>query len=115
MKHSQIAANVLNKKQPKIGLKLDNGKPRWELLPMREVQQVVQVLTNAATKKYSDENWKIVVEETPEKYFSAAMRHIVAWKEGEIIDPEFSLPHLAHAICNLLFLLWKDGQGGKPK
>jgi hypothetical protein len=97
------------------GLKLDNGKPRWDLLPMHEVGQVVRVLTNAATEKYSDENWKIVVEETPEKYFAAAMRHIVAWKEGEIIDPEYNLPHLAHAICNLLFLTFNDNQNRKMK
>jgi probable DNA repair protein len=48
------------------------------------------------------------VPEPRERYFSAAMRHLVAWKEGSTHDLESGLPHLAHAVCCLLFLLWFD-------
>ena len=36
------------------------------------------------------------------------MRHLIAWRKGELIDPESKLPHLAHAGCNLIFLNWQD-------
>jgi hypothetical protein len=54
--------------------------------------------------KYSPDNWQRVPEPR-ERYFSAAMRHLVAWKEGATHDLESGLPHLAHAVC---CLLWFD-------
>jgi hypothetical protein len=88
------------------GIKYDGEKPRWDLLPLKEVEEVVKVLTYGA-KKYADDNWK-KIEPNRERYFSACMRHLVAWKNGEKIDQESGLNHLAHAICCLLFMLWKD-------
>ena len=40
------------------------------------------------------------------RYFSAAQRHLLAWNDGEDNDPESGLPHLAHASCNLMFMLY---------
>ena len=34
------------------------------------------------------------------------MRHVVSYCKGERNDTEDSLPHLAHAICNCLFLMY---------
>jgi hypothetical protein len=88
------------------GTKHDAGKPRWDLLPMAEVAQVVDALTYGANK-YTDNGWQVV--ETPrERYFAAAMRHITAWWTGEKLDPESGKHHLAHAVCCLLFLMWHD-------
>jgi hypothetical protein len=39
------------------------------------------------------------------RYFDAAQRHLWAWWEGEARDPESGLPHLAHAVACLLFVL----------
>jgi hypothetical protein len=67
----------------------------------------VKVITWALTKEvpYPANNWKLV--KTPnEKYFSATMRHLIAWEQGELLDKESKLSHLAHAITNVLFLLW---------
>ncbi len=36
---------------------------------------------------------------------AAATRHLWAWENGADLDPESELPHLAHSICCLLFLL----------
>ena len=88
------------------GVKLDHEKRRWALLPWREVGQVVDVLTFGA-KKYSADNW-MHVPAAERRYFEAAMRHITARQEGEIRDPESGFPHLAHAICCLLFWMYFD-------
>ena len=41
------------------------------------------------------------------------MRHLVAWRMGEWIDPESKLPHLAHVTWNGIALLWKGLKDGK--
>jgi hypothetical protein len=37
-------------------------------------------------------------------YYDAAMRHLMAWWEGEDIDPDSGTHHLTKAICSLLVL-----------
>lgn len=86
------------------GFKLDNGKLEWSLLPITSLQEVVKVLMFGKAK-YSEDNWK-KVDNAPKRYLDAALRHILAVAEGEWLDEESKLPHLAHCICCLLFLLW---------
>jgi hypothetical protein len=93
-----------------VGRKFDGDKLRWDLLPMREIEQVVEILTIGA-KKYDDNNWQKV--EPFDRYNAAAFRHFVAWCKGEKLDQETGRNHLAHAICCLIFLLWKDNQDTK--
>jgi len=88
------------------GIKHDSEKPRWSLVPWEEFEDVVKVLT-LGSRKYEDFNWQYV-DNMDDRYFSAAMRHLIAWRKGEINDPESGISHLAHAICNLLFLMWYD-------
>jgi len=86
--------------------KNDHDKDRWDLLPL-EIEYVVKVLTRGA-KKYADWNWQKVVKANPERYEAALLRHYIAHKKGEKLDPETKLPHLAHLICCALFLMWND-------
>jgi len=89
------------------GIKYDDGKPRWDLLPMEEVEEIVKVLTHGA-KKYSDDNW-MHVEPFRKRYFSAMMRHLIdRFYKGERMDKDSGLSHMAHAGCCLLFLMWHD-------
>lgn len=88
------------------GRKADTGKPRLSLLPWRAVQQIVAVLEFGAAK-YGADNWQRVPE-ARQRYFDAAMRHLLAWWDGERLDAESGLPHLSHAGCCILFLLWAD-------
>jgi hypothetical protein len=88
------------------GLKNDTTKPRWSLLPKGTIRLVIEVLEFGA-KKYGFENWKNV-ENAQQRYYDAAMRHIQSWWNGERIDPETKSHHLAHAVCCLLFLLFKE-------
>lgn len=98
----------------KIGIKFDNKKLNWSLLPWREIERVVKVLDHGA-RKYDPYNWKYVVTEDRERYVAASMRHFVARQKGEIIDPDTGENHYANQICCLLFLLWKDIEDGKSK
>ena len=95
------------------GRKADAGKPRLSLLPWRAVQQIVSVLEFGAAK-YGADNWQRVPE-ARQRYFDATMRHLLAWWDGERIDAESGLPHLAHAGCCILFLLWAEKSAAEEK
>lgn len=94
-------------------VKLDQGKDRWELLPLGPIWYIVKVISYGAVK-YAPNAWQRLPD-FENRYYAAAMRHITAWRQGEKIDKESGLPHLAHALCNLVFLLWKDLRGGMKK
>lgn len=96
----------MTKPPPPLGTKFDGMKDRWDLLPWREVGEVVKVLTHGAVK-YSDDNWKHV-DNLRGRYLAAAHRHLAAWTCGERNDRESGLSHLAHAVCCLFFLMWAD-------
>lgn len=88
----------------KVGLKFDQDKPRWDLLPLRAIAPIVDVITYGA-RKYAPGNWK-KVPFAKDRYFAALLRHLEAYQRGERLDPESGLPHLAHAGCCLVFLIW---------
>lgn len=95
-----------------LGLKKDQGKVRWSLLPKGVITTILQVLEFGATK-YAVDNWQHV-EDHERRYYDATMRHIEAWRAKETNDPESGLPHLAHAVCCLMFLMWFDGRSVVP-
>lgn len=88
------------------GRKDDAGKREWSLLPWDAVEHVVDVLMFGA-RKYEPDNWRLVPD-ARRRYFDAAMRHLIAWHEGECSDLETGFSHLAHAACCVLFLLALD-------
>lgn len=92
-------------------IKADDGKTKWSLIPFRELEQVAIVLENGA-KKYKIDNWKKCDDVT--RYKDALMRHVIAYISGEKIDDVNDggdgLSHLAHAICNCLFLMYFDNE-----
>jgi len=94
------------------GVKYDQEKTMWSLLPKRELEAAVRVLM-MGLKKYSRDNWKYV--KPKERYMDALMRHVMARMDGEMIDPESGEPHLSHAICCSLFLAWHDTEDGSNK
>ncbi len=92
--------------QKDVGVKYDNDKPRWSLVPFKAFTEVVDVLTYGA-KKYAPDNWK-KVPDARRRYIDAGFRHFTAYASGEKLDPETGKSHLAHAMCCMLFLLAFD-------
>ncbi len=84
------------------GTKFDKGKPRMDLLPFEAIEEVAKVLSLGA-EKYSPWNWYNGFDYG--RLLGASLRHISAFQQGQDKDPETDLSHLAHAACNLLFLI----------
>jgi hypothetical protein len=96
--------DFLSSEEPLIlsqGMKFDKNKPDYSLLPFAAVDEVVKVLTYGAAK-YDRFNWEKV---EAVRYQAATMRHFSTHMQGEKIDQESGISHLAHAICSLLYLL----------
>jgi hypothetical protein len=91
---------------PRQGAKYDKDKPLFDLLPPVGIAHVAHVLTYGA-KKYAPENWRKVVG-WRWRYLGAALRHLFAYMNGDRVDPESGMLHLAHAACCLLFMIELD-------
>ena len=87
--------------------KLDEGKTEYRLLPPKALRKVAEVLTFGA-KKYSPHSWRFVESF---RLLDAAYRHLETIRTGELVDTESGLPHLAHAITNLMFILESQLEG----
>jgi hypothetical protein len=74
-------------------------KLRLDLVPPEMEEALAKVLAMGA-EKYSEHEW-----EEDRKYdlmhMASALRHIHAWRKGELTDPESGLCHLKHAFCRL--------------
>lgn len=86
----------------------DSEKLRTDLLPSAPLLAIAGVLTFGA-KKYADHNWRGGFKAS--RLIGAALRHILAYNDGEDKDPESGLSHLAHAGCCLMFLLEQEAKG----
>lgn len=89
----------------KVFAKADTGKPGFELLPIWLMDDVNKVLRHGADK-YGVLNWQKTEGFKLSRCYNALLRHMFAWWRGEDIDPESGISHLAHAMCNLLFLTY---------
>jgi hypothetical protein len=92
-------------------LKFDRGKPMWDLIPLEQIEKIVEVLTFGANK-YAKDKWK-EVPDAKERYFASLMRHLTKWRFNEDKDSESGLSHLAHAACCLIFLMWFEDNNNK--
>jgi hypothetical protein len=63
----------------------------------------VQAALDYGDDKHGKGTWQAV---PLDKFLGALMRHLGAHLKGEKYDPESGLPHIAHAIANLV-LIWR--------
>jgi hypothetical protein len=87
------------------GKKFDNGKPRISLIPREAIEGMAKSLTFGALK-YNSHNFKSGISYS--RLTDAAMRHIIAWVDGENLDPESGLSHLDHALASLAMLKFME-------
>ncbi len=80
-------------------------KLRYDLVPVKALKAIARVFTFGSSK-YGDNNWRITEPKT--RYIAAAFRHIESFRDGEALDPESGIHHLAHAACSLIFILAID-------
>jgi len=72
------------------------------MIPRKALEQEALVLAFGATK-YGLHNWRNGHNWT--QLLNAAVRHIIEFADGEDLDPESGLSHLAHARASLGFLI----------
>lgn len=93
--------------------KEDKGKPRFSLIPTVAIRQLIAVLEHGA-QKYGKDNWQGA--NTPEgldRYYCAMQRHMLEWQEGNNIDKDSGIHHMAHVMANAAFILALQLRGGK--
>lgn len=83
-----------------VGVKHDQGKPPISLINRRALEEEARVMAYGA-KKYAAHNWRKGISSS--RLLDAALRHILAYADGENLDLETGLSHLAHARCCLAF------------
>lgn len=83
------------------GVKDNVNKPRLDLIPSLPLFRAGEVLAFGA-RKYKPHNWRLGLSwlET----YGSLQRHLLAWLDGEDNDRESGYHHLAHAVCQMLFL-----------
>ena len=99
-----ICSSCIDKLRPTGGLKFDAGKLRYSLIPPEATAALAEVLTFGA-RKYAPNSWQ-TVPNAPERYLDALMRHLEAYRSGDLIDSESNLPHVYHLLCNAAFLTY---------
>jgi hypothetical protein len=89
------------------GVKYDEGKTLYSLVPPYALEAVAKNLT-AGLKKYPARNNWMQVEQAEERYLDALYRHLEAHRRGEIYDTDNIDPmttHLSAVAVNAMFLL----------
>jgi len=88
---------------------------RFDLIPYDALWQVALVFGKGA-EKYADRNWERGYEWS--KSFAALHRHLALFWQGEDIDDESGLPHMAHvtwhSLVLLSFMLREAGVDNRP-
>jgi hypothetical protein len=82
----------------------DQGKLRWDLLPLDVVEKLVEIYEFGANK-YEENSWR-TIENGYKRCRAALFRHLTAYDKGERVDPESGKSHLAHAAWNALSMVY---------
>lgn len=94
-----------------MSLKVAAGaaKPPLHLIPRVAVETEAAVLATGADK-YGAWNWRSQ-KITATSHGAAIMRHVLAWLNGEHLDPESGMSHLAHVRATAGIILDADAHG----
>lgn len=82
----------MSKEEPLTeGVKFDDGKPRFDLIPARPLIELADLYRIGAAK-YADRNWENGIAFS--RLFAALQRHAWAWWDGQEHDPVDGQHHL---------------------
>jgi hypothetical protein len=85
-------------------VKHDQDKPRIDLIPPQAIIDIAKVLTYGAGK-YDSHNWRDNGGLDYSRLYAAAQRHLLSFWDGQSLDKETGMSHLAHAACCIVFLM----------
>ena len=103
--HSKDVKNLVHNETKNIdGMKFDDNKLQFGLLPPEIKLYFAEVLTFGA-QKYAPDNWKKV---DVKRYYDAFERHMNAFQLGEKLDSDSGLHHLKHALTNMMFICYLE-------
>ena len=74
-----------------------------------EILALVGLVYSYGEVKYDRDNWKNGTDW--HEFYESTRRHMLSWWLHEDDDPESGLPHLAHAIWNLITLAYYEVYG----
>jgi hypothetical protein len=90
------------------GIKHDDGKLRYDLIPPEGLDSLAEVYTIGA-RKYTDRNWELGLSWG--RVYAAMLRHAVRWLAGESLDPVDGQHHLASVAWCAFALLTYEKRG----
>ena len=82
----------------------DKGKPKLWYIPRAAINAMARVFEFGA-KKYHAYNYKTGRGLDLNRVYDSALRHLIAWNDGEDYDAESKLPHIWHALTNVAMLI----------
>ena len=90
------------------GVKHDEGKARYDLIPP-EIEEAIAMVLSFGAAKYGERNWEKGMRWG--RPYAAMRRHMAAWWKGEERDAESGMPHTWHAACCLAFIVAFEARG----
>lgn len=98
----------MNKTINDSGIKYDEGKLRYDLIPPEAMEALAHIYTMGAVK-YGANNWEHGMSWS--RIIGALFRHLYSWIKGDEIDKESGKSHLWHVLWNVVALVTYEARG----
>lgn len=109
--HGPLSKDTFGGLDDEEALHFDTGKLDMTLIDPGFMRSMAEALGYGANK-YGVDNWR--KGSSYRRYMASTLRHIQAFLEREDLDDESGCEHLAHAACNIMFVMaWQHAGIGK--